>query len=219
MTRIAAAEGFATQQILTEQATNVLAAIRDAARQLAADETFLITYAGHGGQVPNDNSDVEDDQQDETWVLYDRQMRDDELWTALAAFAAGMKVVLVSDSCHSGSVRRSMEDPIQWDITELKRSFYTDLAVPRRGPGSESAAAAFPRPVNAVRAMQPRADRGWRPAASGDGDDRTDADRPIRFPGQRSRVDPPSSNAMMKRSPNRSRMPPSPHGKCRCKST
>jgi metacaspase-1 len=48
------------------------------------------------------------DQYDETWVLYDRQLVDDELYALWSRFAEGVRVVMLSDSCHSGTVARAM---------------------------------------------------------------------------------------------------------------
>ncbi|GAA0794376.1 peptidoglycan-binding protein [Spirilliplanes yamanashiensis] len=170
MTAIATAEGFTTRQLFTRQATvaNVLAAIADAAARLTAGGTFLLTYAGHGGQVQDAGTD-EDDRQDETWVLFDRQLLDDEINLALADFRPGVHVVTVSDSCHSGTVTRSLRDPVQRAVADLKRAFYTGLAVARPGPG-EPAVTAFPRPAAAARQLAVRA-----AVRSG----------PLRFPGQR----------------------------------
>jgi hypothetical protein len=106
MQRIAEAESFTTRQLFTGDATsqNVLGAIQDAAQQLVAGDIFLLTYAGHGGQVPNLDSDDEDDQKDETWVLWNRMLLDDELRQAFAAFQQGVNIVILSDSCHSGTI-------------------------------------------------------------------------------------------------------------------
>lgn len=176
MTAIAAAEGFTTRQLFTAQATtaNVLGAIRDVAAQLGTGDLFLLTYAGHGGQVPDTGSDEESDRQDETWVLFDRQLLDDEINLALADFRPGVHVVTVSDSCHSGTVTRSLQDPMQEDFAELKRSFYVGLAVPRPGPG-DLTAGVFPRPVFAAR----QAVAQFAPTATS---------TPLRFPGQRQRA-------------------------------
>jgi peptidoglycan hydrolase-like protein with peptidoglycan-binding domain len=153
MTAVASAEGFATTQLFTRQATtaNVLGAIRDAAGRLRPGGTFLLTYAGHGGQVPNANAgdDPEQDAQDETWVLFDRQLIDDEIKQALTAFPAGTNIVMLSDSCHSGTVHRDMQDPVQREFVQLKQSFYADLAQPRAAVG-EPPVASFPRPAAAV---------------------------------------------------------------------
>ncbi|WP_418317014.1 caspase family protein [Piscinibacter sakaiensis] len=95
--------------LLTKQATRarVLAAIRRAARALQAGDLLLLTYAGHGGQVRDVDGD-EVDGQDETWCLFDGQLVDDELYYELSRFAAGTRIVVVSDSCHSGTVTRDV---------------------------------------------------------------------------------------------------------------
>lgn len=107
MNAIALASGFRTREILTAEATseNILDALQDAASTLEAGDTLLLTYSGHGGQIP-DLQDDEEDGQDETWVLYDRQVLDDELNTMYSAFVGGVRIAVFSDSCHSGTVTR-----------------------------------------------------------------------------------------------------------------
>lgn len=109
MKAIATAGGFKPQIFLTEQATSaaVIGAIQQAAAKLKRGDIFFLTYSGHGGQVPDTNQD-EPDRKDETWVLYDRELVDDELWALWGKFAAGVRIVVLSDSCHSGSVTRAM---------------------------------------------------------------------------------------------------------------
>jgi len=194
MTAVAAAEGFRTTQLFTSQATtaNVLEAVRAAAEKLTAGGFFLLTYAGHGGQVPDRNAEPDEtDQQDETWVLYDRQLLDDEIERALAAFQAGVNIVLLSDSCHSGTVYRRMDDPAQLRFAELKRTFYADLGVPRAGPDDEWPPASFPRPVAAARGALSRWEQQQRQLIAGvldDGVSRIDVGpegaHGARYPGQ-----------------------------------
>jgi hypothetical protein len=98
--------------LLTKAATSakVLAEANAAAKALGPGDTFLLTYSGHGGQVENRNPDAdpEEDKLDETWCLYDRELLDDELFALFADFAPGVRVVVFSDSCHSGSVTRAV---------------------------------------------------------------------------------------------------------------
>ncbi len=103
----------ATSQKLTEL-------LKQAAAELAEGDILLLTYAGHGSQVTDRNSD-ELDRKDETWVLYDRQFVDDELYALYATFAAGVRILILSDSCHSGTVAREM--PLLLNSSELERSF------------------------------------------------------------------------------------------------
>ncbi|MDX1948489.1 MAG: caspase family protein [Pirellulaceae bacterium] len=108
MLAIARRQKFAASHcLLTKKATSsaVLAAIGTAAEQLAPGGLFLLTYSGHGGQVPDLNAD-ERDGQDETWLLYDRMLVDDELFAQFARFKTGTRILVFSDSCHSGTVTR-----------------------------------------------------------------------------------------------------------------
>jgi hypothetical protein len=109
MTAIAKARKFTVQSLLTRRATRkaVLGGLAKAAKALKAGDIFMLSYSGHGGQVPDRNSD-EPDAQDETWCLYDGELIDDELYTALGKFARGVRVLTFSDSCHSGSVTRAV---------------------------------------------------------------------------------------------------------------
>jgi metacaspase-1 len=43
---------------------------------------------------------------DETWCLFDGQLIDDELSGFWAKFLAGVRILVLSDSCHSGTVTR-----------------------------------------------------------------------------------------------------------------
>jgi hypothetical protein len=186
MTEIARAEGFTTTQLFSQQATSgaVLGEIAKAAGRLGPAGIFMLTYAGHGGQVPNQGADAEEDQQDETWVLFDRQLIDDELEQAFTAFKPGVSIVMLSDSCHSGSVYRVMADPGQDAIANLKRSFYTNLAAPRPGPNEREPIFSYPRPVAASRSMSPVPARQYL-ALVGDGPGARGQEPPIlRFPGQ-----------------------------------
>jgi hypothetical protein len=109
MKALATAQGFTSQIFLTKKATapTVIGAIQQAAAKLKGGDLFFLSYSGHGGQVPDTNHE-EPDRKDETWVLYDRELVDDELWALWGKFAAGVRIVVLSDSCHSGSVTRAM---------------------------------------------------------------------------------------------------------------
>ena len=111
MRDIAVSQGFTPEVLLTTAATSqaVIDAIGRAAQSLTAGDTLLLTYSGHGGQVPDASSD-EADAQDETWVLYDRELLDDELYQLWARFPSGVRIAVLSDSCHSGSVTREMRE-------------------------------------------------------------------------------------------------------------
>jgi hypothetical protein len=96
--------------LLTRQATRaaVRKAFQDVAGQLNPGDIFLIHYSGHGDQVPDQNGD-ERDGKDETWCLYDGQLIDDEIYFLFSKFKEGVRVLMLSDSCHSGTVSRTVE--------------------------------------------------------------------------------------------------------------
>lgn len=103
--------GYKSSLMLTREATAdaVTTAISAVAKQLKSGDIFFLTYSGHGGQVPDTNGDEEDaGRQDETWVLWDRQLVDDEIWALWKKFKRGVRIVVLSDSCHSGTVTRVM---------------------------------------------------------------------------------------------------------------
>ena len=112
MKAIAESRGFEPTTLLTQAATAaaVSAEIERAAQELGPGDFFFLTYSGHGGQVPDahQNGD-EPDRSDETWLLYDRQLVDDELYALWAKFQPGVRIFVLSDSCHSGSVARAIE--------------------------------------------------------------------------------------------------------------
>jgi metacaspase-1 len=112
MAALAALRGIEPRLLITKKATRaaVLAGLRRAARALKGGDLFVLTYSGHGGQV-RDASGDEPDKKDETWCLYDAQLIDDELYYELSRFAAGVRILVLSDSCHSGTVTREREDP------------------------------------------------------------------------------------------------------------
>lgn len=112
MEALAKSQGFTAKKLLTKAGTRkaVLAGIRAAAKALKKGDLFLLSYSGHGGQVADASGD-EDDKQDETWCLFDGQLIDDELYFELSKFAAGVRVLVLSDSCHSGTVTRARPSP------------------------------------------------------------------------------------------------------------
>jgi len=129
MAAIAASRGMKSTVLLTKKGTRAktLAAMRKAAKQLRKGDLFFLTYSGHGGQVP-DVTGEEADKQDETWCLYDGQLIDDELYFELSRFAAGVRILVFSDSCHSGTVTRNM--PPQFDPnTSIRRSKMMPISV------------------------------------------------------------------------------------------
>lgn len=108
MHALATTAGFqASAPLIDDAATTsaVTTAIAQAAAELRNGDILLITYSGHGAQVPDKNSD-EEDGLDETWCLYDRMLVDDELYSLWGMFEAGVRILVLSDSCASGTVTK-----------------------------------------------------------------------------------------------------------------
>src|SRR5215218_10278802 len=97
MKAIADRLGYSSSIMTDSQATsaNVVGAIGRAAQQLNSGDILLLTYSGHGGQMPDANGD-EPDGLDETWVLWDRQLVDDELYALWSRFRQGVRVFVLS---------------------------------------------------------------------------------------------------------------------------
>jgi metacaspase-1 len=111
MAALAKKQGFdPVHKFLTRHATSkaVLAAIDDAAAKLEPGDILFLSNSSHGGQVPDVNNEETDDEQDETWCLYDRELIDDELYARWQRFREGVRIVVLSDSCHSGTVLREV---------------------------------------------------------------------------------------------------------------
>jgi metacaspase-1 len=135
MTAIARSRKFEATTLLTSEATRdaVLQSIAAAAGALEPGDIFLLTYSGHGGQLPDLGGD-EDDGEDETWCLFDRQLVDDELFAALAQFKVGVRILVFSDSCHSGTVTKDAFYSSLGSRSEPQRSLPADITAYRFMP-------------------------------------------------------------------------------------
>lgn len=150
---VLAARGFSVQKLLDAQATK--AAMVDAMGGLigkaAAGDSLVITYSGHGTYAPDTSGD-EADGLDEALCPYDikqgKVLLDDEIHELFSRRAAGVRIVLLSDSCHSGTVTRAAgSDP---DAQGPKPRFMPmgnwlpDSALPRAANGAVATRVAVP---------------------------------------------------------------------------
>jgi Caspase domain len=87
---------------------NVKKYFADAAKTMESGDILLITFSGHGVQVDeltNEKSITKElDGQNETWCLWNRPFFDIEIYECLTDFENGVTVIIVSDSCHSGTI-------------------------------------------------------------------------------------------------------------------
>jgi metacaspase-1 len=103
--------GFEVTLMLDAEATGE--AMREGMRRLlrtaSSGDVVVITYSGHGTWVRDDNDD-ERDGRDEALCPHDigtnGPLLDDELYDILCERERGVRTVMISDSCHSGTVAR-----------------------------------------------------------------------------------------------------------------
>ncbi|HEX9838529.1 MAG TPA: caspase family protein [Anaerolineales bacterium] len=99
--------GFDVSLMLDSQATrkNVKAVLQGLVDATNAGDIAVFTYSGHGTQTLDANSD-EGDPYDEAIYLYDGTVIDDELRVILQGMRPQATLLVISDSCFSGSVTR-----------------------------------------------------------------------------------------------------------------
>lgn len=104
--------GFEVQMLLDAQATKakMVAGIRKLITTAQSGDSLVITYSGHGTFAPDTSGD-EPDGYDEGLCPYDidkgNVLLDDEIHALFKKRPGGVRLVLISDSCHSGSVTRA----------------------------------------------------------------------------------------------------------------
>lgn len=103
--------GFNVKKLFDREATGeqVRKAIMFVVGEAKKGDLVVIQYSGHGSFVPDIDGD-EPDGTDECLCPYDIMTKgpitDDELFELYSARQNGVKVLMVSDSCHSGTVAR-----------------------------------------------------------------------------------------------------------------
>lgn len=114
--------GFAARTLLDAEATKaaMVASMRDTIAQGRDGDLVVITFSGHGTYVFDSADDGsrgdEGDGFDEALCPHDVQatgepLLDDELHALFAARRPGVRLLLVADSCHSGTVSRDAVRP------------------------------------------------------------------------------------------------------------
>lgn len=121
-------DGLATRQAF-------LGGIEQMAQLARPEDVVLIFFSGHGQQVPDEASGDELDALDETIVLFDGSLRDDEVVAALDRIRAGT-VILALDSCHSGGFARDwVSRPGRMGVFSSDEDVLSDTAEPHRAGG------------------------------------------------------------------------------------
>jgi hypothetical protein len=107
------ARGYSVTTLLDKHAIKaaMVQAMADLIGAAGNGDSLVISYSGHGTYQP-DTDDDEVDGLDEALCPYDLQtsgsaLTDDEIHTLFGARKAGVRLLLISDSCHSGTVTRA----------------------------------------------------------------------------------------------------------------
>ena len=103
--------GFEMDILLDNQGTreNIKAGLRDLVSSLTPGDYGVFTYSGHG-TYNRDSSGDEPDSYDEALYVYDGILLDDELREILNDLNPQASLVVISDSCYSGTVTRVAEE-------------------------------------------------------------------------------------------------------------
>lgn len=115
MQKLASRIGYTTHTLQDKEATqqNILNKITELGNQAGNDGILLVTYAGHGAPLSEEQGTSNDDEttgKDQALVTYDSFLVDDLINQTLAQLPEGLRVVFVSDSCFSGTITRFVPD-------------------------------------------------------------------------------------------------------------
>lgn len=112
--RVLAMRGFKVDKLIDAQGTKqaMVAGFRKVIASAASGDLVVITFSGHGTYELDLNGD-ELKGLDQALCPYDLQtagqaLTDDEIHALFKARQPGVRIVLISDSCHSGSVNRAV---------------------------------------------------------------------------------------------------------------
>jgi metacaspase-1 len=102
---------FVVSKLIDKQATgkNIRTAIESTIAKAKSGDLVVIQYSGHGSYVPDESGD-EPDGTDECICPHDINSKgpitDDELFELYSRKQTGVKLLVISDSCHSGTVAK-----------------------------------------------------------------------------------------------------------------
>jgi len=130
---IAARQGFHYSKLLLDEgatSVNFYHEIEHISQQMQKNDILFLSFSGHGSKKP---STTEPDGRDETWCFYDGQVLDDQLFQLWQGFKKGKRILVISDSCHSGTILRDIFNIDPFSVkaspstaSSLSRSFEVD---------------------------------------------------------------------------------------------
>lgn len=98
-------------QIITDSGATkdrILQALGDLVTGSKSGDIIVFTYSGHGTWVPDQGTPDECDNRDEAICAYDGNIIDDDIRAVIRQMEPGVRLTIISDSCHSGGVTRAM---------------------------------------------------------------------------------------------------------------
>lgn len=123
-----AGRGYVVEALADREATRarIIGALERLVAGTAGGDSLVFTFSGHGSWLPDDDAD-EPDARDEMMcphdVTQDQFLLDDDLHAIFSRKAAGARLYVIADCCHSGSVVRYAAPPAERDGTPLKARF------------------------------------------------------------------------------------------------
>jgi hypothetical protein len=112
-----------------------LSGVAQLAQRARPEDVVVVFFSGHGQQTPDGEDGDELDGLDETLVLHDGSLTDDEVVGALDAIGAGT-VILAVDACHSGGFARDwVQRPGRMGLFSSDEDVLSDTAEPHRAGG------------------------------------------------------------------------------------
>lgn len=81
-------------------------AIRNARDELRgeAPALFVLSFAGHGGKIADEDGDEEIDHEDEGWALDDAPLIDDEIMALVREFPDNINIAVLSNCCYADGI-------------------------------------------------------------------------------------------------------------------
>jgi hypothetical protein len=98
---------------------NILNTIYDVRDRMAENDTLLISYAGHGGFIPDENELWTPNRSFKAWAVYDRFLLAGEILRALRNFKPKRRVLIISDCCYCGYLFTAYPETLQPTGTPL----------------------------------------------------------------------------------------------------
>jgi hypothetical protein len=107
--RIVSEYGYGYQEVMRDtqgRLINVLRRMRYLAETARAGDTVVLFFSGHGTQIPLSGSDFEQSGFDQALCVSDGLLSDDRIWSQLLRFKTDVLVIMLVDTCFSGSMAR-----------------------------------------------------------------------------------------------------------------